>query len=204
MSQMTLTAELREATGKGVARKLRRDGRIPAVVYGGQDEPIAISVGVREFFRVYQQVGTHSLLDLQITNGDGARRKVLIKEIEHNPVRDEFVHVDFHAVSLDEEMQTTVPVELEGEDLRKDKGVVQLVLQEVKISCLPTDIPESIVVNVADLTIGDVLTIEQLPAPNGVTILNEPEEAVVTVTPPRVEESAADEEADGEAAEGEE
>lgn len=202
MSEARLTAELREATGKGVARKLRRDGRIPAVVYGGQDEPIAISVGVREFFRAYQQVGTHSLLDLQITNGDGARRKVLIKEVQHNPVRDEFVHVDFHAVSLDEEMQTTVPVELEGEDLRKDNGVVQLVLQEVKISCLPTDIPETLVVNVADLVIGDVVTVGQLTAPKGVTILNEPEEAVVSVTPPRVDETAegevGEEEAQGE------
>src|SRR5690606_14794505 len=107
-------------------------------------------------------------------------------------------HVDFHAVALDQEMQTAVPVDVQGEEARTDNGVVQLVLREVNISCLPTDIPEAIPVDVSGLAIGDVVTVAQLAAPKGVTILNDPEETVVTVTPPRVEEADAAEE--GEAA----
>lgn len=202
MSESTLIVEAREGTGKGVARKLRRDGRIPGVIYGGDREPMAVSVNERDLFRTYQAAGTHSLVDLQIDGGDnGGRHKVLIKDVQIHPVRGEFVHVDFHAVALDQEMQTTVPVEVQGEERRTDDGVVQLVLREINISCLPTDIPESIAVDVSEMAIGDVLTVEQLTVPEGVTILNDPEEAVVSVTPPQAEE-AADEAADGEAAEG--
>lgn len=199
MTETSLTAEAREDTGKGSARRLRRSGRVPGVVYGVGQDTIAVSVAERELFRAFQQAGTHSLVDLHIAGGDnGGRHKVLIKEVQRDPVRDEFVHVDFHAVALDQEMQTAVPVDVQGEEARTDNGVVQLVLREVNISCLPTDIPEAIPVDVSGLAIGDVVTVAQLAAPKGVTILNDPEETVVTVTPPRVEEADAAEE--GEAA----
>jgi len=201
MTETSLTAEAREDTGKGSARRLRRSGRVPGVVYGVGQDTIAVSVAERELFRAFQQAGTHSLVDLHIAGGDnGGRHKVLIKEVQRDPVRDEFVHVDFHAVALDQEMQTAVPVDVQGEEARTDNGVVQLVLREVNISCLPTDIPEAIPVDVSGLAIGDVVTVAQLAAPKGVTILNDPEETVVTVTPPRVEEADAAEE--GEAADG--
>lgn len=199
MSESTLSAEIRVDTGKGAARKLRRSGRIPGVVYGADQEAISVSVNERELFRTVQQAGTHSLVDLHITNGDnGGRHKVLIKDVQRDPVRDEFVHVDFHAVALDQEMQTTVPLDVQGEEQRTDDGVVQLVLREVNISCLPTAIPELITVDVSALEIGDLLTVADLTAPEGVTILNDPEEAVVTVTRAQAEE--ADEPADEEAA----
>lgn len=198
MSETTLMAQAREATGKGVARKLRRDGRVPGVIYGGNREPMIVSVNERELFRTYQAAGSHSLIDLQVEGGDnGGRHKVLIKDVQIDPVRGEYVHVDFHAVALDEEMQTTVPVEMEGEERRTDDGVVQLVLRELNVSCLPTDIPEAIVVDVAELAIGDVVTVADLTAPKGVTILNDAEEAVVSVTPPQAE-APADEAAEGE------
>ena len=126
-------------------------------------------------FRAFQQAGTHSLVDLHIAGGDnGGRHKVLIKEVQRDPVRDEFVHVDFHAVALDQEMQTAVPVDVQGEEARTDNGVVQLVLREVNISCLPTDIPEAIAVDVSDLAIGDVVTVAQLTAAEGRDDLERP------------------------------
>lgn len=198
MTEATLVAKLREKTGKGEAKRLRREGRIPAVLCGPGREATVLSVDARDFFRVYEQAGTHGLVELQITNGDGGRRRVLIKEVQQHPVRGDVVHVDFHAVALDREIETTVPVVPEGEDLRRDDGVVQLVLREVEISCLPTRIPEAIVVNVAELAIGDIVTVGQLKAPPGVTILTDPEETVVTVTPPEGPEAA-----EGPAAEGE-
>lgn len=199
-----LTAEARVETGKGVARKLRRSGRVPGVVYGTGHEAIAVSVNERDLFRTVQQAGTHSLVDLHIEGGDnGGRHKVLIKDLQVNPVRGEYVHVDFHAVALDQEMQTTVPLEVQGEEQRTDDGVVNVVLREVNISCLPTAIPEVISVDVSGLEVGDVLTVADLSAPDGVTILNDPEEAVISVTRARVEEEALDEEAADEEAGGE-
>lgn len=201
MSDAMLSAEARVETGKGVARKLRRSGRVPGVVYGGDRAPVGISVDERDLFRTVQKAGTHSLVDLHITNGDnGGRHKVLIKDVQRGPVRNEFVHVDFHAVALDQEMQTTVPIDVQGEDRRKDDGIVQLVLREVNISCLPTAIPESLPVDVSELEIGDVLTVADLTPPEGVAILNDADEAVVSVVWAQVEEETTDEEAgDGEA-----
>lgn len=196
-----LSAEARMETGKGVARKLRRSGRVPGVVYGADRGAVAVSINERDLFRTVQEAGTHSLVDLHISGGDnGGRHKVLIKDLQVDPVRGEFVHVDFHAVALDQEMQTTVPLDVQGEEQRTDDGVVNVALRELNISCLPTAIPESIAVDVSGLEVGDVVTVADLSAPDGVTIMNDPEEAVLSIMRARVEEEATDEEAaDGEA-----
>lgn len=203
MTETSLRVQVREALGKGAARRLRRSGLVPGVVYGTGPQAIHVAVPERELFRTLQIAGTHSLVDLHIAGGgNGGRHKVLIKEVQQDPMRDEFVHVDFHAVALDQEIQTTVPVALEGEDARADDGIVQLVLREIQISCLPTDIPEAITVDVSGLAVGDVVTVGQLTPPPGVAILTDPEETVVTVSVPRLaEEEPAGEEA-GEADEG--
>lgn len=201
MTEATLTAELREAKGKGAARRLRREGRIPAVLYGPGRETKAVAVVARDFFRVYQQVGKHGLVQLQISNGDGGSQPVLIKEVQISPTEGDYVHVDFHAVALDREIDTTVPVALQGEELRKDRSVVQLVLHQLAVRCLPADIPDAIVVDVAQLAVGDVVTVGQLQLPPRVTVMNDPDEVVVTVTPPDREEPAAEAAADGEGGE---
>lgn len=200
MSDPKLTVQLRTETGKGAARKLRQAGRIPGVIYGADAKTESISVDERQLSHIVQEAGAHSLIDLQVAGGDnkGAAHRVLIKDLVRDPVRDDMLHVDFHAVALDQEMQTVVMVVVEGEEGRTDDGVVAVVLRELDIACLPTAIPESVSVDVAELAIGDVVTVADIAAPAGVRFLNEPDEAVVTITPPQVEEAEA---TDDEAAE---
>lgn len=201
MGDLKLMAELRTETGKGPARRLRQAGRIPGTIYGADKANQSISVDERRLSHVAQQAGLHTLIDLQVSGADkGAdAHRVLIKELVRDPVRDDVVHVDFHAVALDQEMQTVVAVVVEGEEARTDDGIVAVILRELDITCLPTAIPESLSVDVSELAIGDVVTVADVVAPEGVQIINDPEEAVVTITPPQVEEAA--EETDAEAAE---
>lgn len=200
-----LAAQLRTKTGKGPARQLRRDGRVPGVVYGAATEPQSVSVDGATLARVEQEAGLHSLIDLQVEGGEGESHRVLIKELVRDPVRGDLLHVDFHAVALDQEMQTVVEVVLEGEESRSDDGVVAVVLRELNIACLPTAIPESLPVDVSELVIGDVVTVGDIVPPEGVRLLNDAEEAVVTVTAPQAEpEPEADDAAEeGEAEAGE-
>lgn len=201
-----LAAQLRAGSGKGVARKLRRAGRVPGTVYGGNIETQPISVDGAVLARIEQEAGLHSLIDLQVKDEAGATaavHRVLIKELTRDPVRGELLHVDFHAVALDQEMQTVVSVTVEGDEGRSDDGIVTVVLRELNIACLPTAIPESLPVDVSGMVIGDVLTVGDIVPPEGVRLLNDAEEPVVTITPPHVEEvDEVDEEA--EAAEAEE
>lgn len=196
-----LAAQLRTKAGKGIARQLRREGRIPGVVYGGNIDAMAVSVDGATLARVEQDAGLHSLIDLQVEGEGGGSHRVLIKELVRDPVRGELLHVDFHAVALDQEMQTVVEVVLEGEEARSDDGVVAVVLRELNIACLPTAIPESLPVDVSELAIGDVITVGDIVPPEGVRLLNDPEEAVVTVTAPQAEPEP-DAETDEAAAEG--
>lgn len=203
-----LDAQLRAETGKGPARRLRQAGRIPGVVYSAKEPTHSISVDALLLNRVEQEAGLHSLIDLHVGEGEGDEGKVhrvLISEIVRDPVRGDLVHVDFHAVALDEEMQTVVEIVVEGEEARTDDGIVNVVLRELDISCLPTDIPESLSVDVAGLFIGDVVTVADVTVPEGVTLLNGPEEPVVTITPPEeIVEAAAEAEGDAEEADAEE
>lgn len=198
MHEATLTVELRTKTGKGEARRLRRAGRIPAVLYGSGRETKTVSVSARDFYRVYQQVGHHGLVQLQVVNGGAQTETVLIKEVQVDPIGGDYVHVDFYAVALDREIETTVPVVLLGEEQRRDDAVVQQLLHEVDIRCLPVNIPDAIVVDVASLAIGDVITVGQLQPPEGVVILDDPETTVVAITPPEREEPASEAEAPAE------
>lgn len=200
MSEFTLTAELRTETGKGPARRLRQAGRVPAILYGADQDNKSLSVDARLLAQVVQRGGQHNLLKLEIEGGaEKTTHQVLIKDLEQDPVREDILHVDFHAVALDQEMQTVVPVEVTGEEGRTDDGVVTVVLRELNITCLPTAIPESIVVDVSELAIGDVITVADIVAPEGVSIVHEADEAVVTVTPPQTEADAeTDEVGEGE------
>lgn len=204
MSNAKLTAQVRTETGKGAARKLRQAGHIPGTLYGADKSTQSISVEQRRLAHIVQEAGLHSLIDLQLSGGAAGKAsayRVLIKEIVRDPVREDLVHVDFHAVALDQEMQTVVAVVVEGEEARTDDGIVTVVLRELNVACLPTAIPESLTVDVSQLAIGDVVTVADIVAPDGVRILNEPEEAVVTIVPPQAEAAEdTDEAAEGDAA----
>jgi len=194
MAMQELTIKRRTETGKEVAKRLRRAGAVPAVVYDGQKAE-TVTVDPKAVLRmIHGREGTTQLLTLKFDGeaGNGARLAI-IREIQFDPVTEQLLHVDLQEVSADRAITVHVTVRPVGEaaGVREQKGILNLVLYELAISCLPTAIPERIDADVSALMIGDVLKVSDLQAPAGVRILNDPGQAVATVAPPMAEEVAA-------------
>ena len=195
---MRLTANNREITGKA-ARRLRHEGRLPAVVYGHRTPASNIDLDAHEFDRVFSRAGKTQLIDLVV--GDGRANKVLVKEVQISPRRNTPVHVDFHQVSLLEKLQVEVPVVVSGEaqPVKNGEADVLQILHTLRVECLPTEIPEAIEIDVSGLDHVDAgIRVSDLTLPDGVTAVVDPEELVVKLAARRV--SAAEEE-EGEAGE---
>jgi large subunit ribosomal protein L25 len=192
MEIRALTVEKREGTGKEVAKRLRRAGRVPAVLYGGT-APVNITVNPKDVFRlIHGHEGGTQLL--QVSFGESTdKRMAIIRDMQFDPVSEDLVHVDLQEVAMDKPIQVTVPLRHEGEPIgvRETKGILEMILREVQVSCLPSQIPESFTADVSPLEIGDVFTVGQLPVPGGVRILTDPNQAVATVAPPMAEEEVA-------------
>jgi large subunit ribosomal protein L25 len=191
MQMQELTISRREGTGKQVAKRLRRQGVVPAVVYGGARSE-AVAVDPKAVLRMIAgHAGTTQLLTLKV-EGDGASRLAIIRAMQFDPVTERLLHVDLQEVSADKPITVRVSIHPVGEAIgvKDTKGILNLVLHEVTVSCLPTAIPERIDADVTALAIGDVLTIADLKAPEGVRIVNDPGQAVATVAPPMAEEVA--------------
>ncbi len=185
-----LQATKRDAAGKGAARKTRAAGRVPGVVYGHGMDPVAVDVDARELFHIlHTEAGSNVLIDLRV--GDD-RHLTLPREIQRDHIRGQFLHVDFLAVRRDQVIAVDIPVELVGESHGvKEGGVIEHHLWEVKVECLPTDVPDRSEADISHLGIGDVLRVGDLTLPKEVTVLSEAEETIVSVVPPpilRVEE----------------
>jgi large subunit ribosomal protein L25 len=192
MPMQELTIQRRQDTGKQVAKRLRRQGVVPAILYGGaRTEPV--TVDPKAVLRMIAgHAGTTQLLTLKM-EGEGGSRLAIIRAMQFDPVTERLLHVDLQEVSADKPITVRVAVHPVGEavGVRDTKGILNLVLHEVTVSCLPTVIPERIDADVSGLAIGDVLTIADLAAPTGVRILNDPGQAVATVSPPMAEEEVA-------------
>jgi large subunit ribosomal protein L25 len=210
----TLKAAPRADFGSRASRRMRRDGVVPGVVYSGGSEAKPFQVSERDVRSITGEGA--ALFDLEIDGGKAI--PVVIKEEQLHPVRGSLQHIDLQQVRLDEKIQAEVALELEGADTApgvKGGGVLEHVTREITVEALPTDIPDSIVVDVSAMEINDTLQLSVVTAPEGVTfVAEEPEEiTIVTLSPPRVEEVApeVEEEAElvgegeeeGEAAEGE-
>jgi large subunit ribosomal protein L25 len=197
---MRLTANKREITGKA-ARRLRHQGRLPAVVYGHNISASTIEVDAHEFDRVFARTGRTQLIDLVIDSGRPS--KVLVKEVQISPRRNTALHVDFHQVSLLEKLQVEVPIVVTGEaePVRMGEADVLQVLHTLRVECLPTDIPDSIEVDVSGLDHVDAgVRVSELGLPTGVVAVVDPEELVVKLAARRVI-AAEEEEAAAEAVE---
>lgn len=207
----TETAKLavasREPDGSRSARRLRRSGRIPGVLYGGDGGPVSFDVDPRELRLALS--GSGAVVDLIL---DGAKpTPVVLKEAQRDPVRGETVHVDLLRVRLDRPIHAVVALELAGvEDAPgvKEGGILEHLTRELNIEALPTAIPESIVHEIGEMQIGDTLSREAISAPEGVTLLDDEEIVIATLTAPRLQadleaEVEAETELVGEAAEGE-
>jgi large subunit ribosomal protein L25 len=189
----TLDVTSRSAEGSRSARRLRRSGRVPGVLYGGGDKPIGFDADARELRHAL--AGSGAVLDLSIDGGKAT--PVVLKDAQRHPIRGETVHVDLLRVRLDEAITAVVPLELLGtEDAEGVKlgGVLEQITRELNVEALPTSIPESIVYDIGNMEIGDTILLSAIVAPEGVTLLDEVEETVVaTLSPPRLQTESTEE-----------
>jgi large subunit ribosomal protein L25 len=182
----------REAAGSREARRLRRTGGIPGVVYGGGEDPLSFAVQERTLRHALANAG--AVMDLTIKGG--GTTPVVVKELVRHPVSNATVHIDLLRVRLDVKIQATVFLELTGVDDApgtKDGGVLEQQLRELNIEALPNDIPDSLTHDVSEMQIGDTLTLDALTAPATLTLLDDPETVVATLSPPRLQVESDDE-----------
>jgi large subunit ribosomal protein L25 len=182
----------RQAAGSREARRLRRRGNVPGVLYGGGDEPVAFQVPARTLRQALAHAG--AVLDLGIEGGSSS--PAVLKELSRHPVTGETIHVDLLRVRLDVKIQTTVQLELTGETDApgvKDGGVLEHVTRELTIEALPNEIPDSLSHDVSDMQINDTLMLESLRPPSTVTLLDDPETVIASLTPPRLQVESDDE-----------
>jgi len=187
-----LNVSSRTPDGSRAVRRLRRSGRVPGVVYGGGDGPLSFDADARELRLAL--AGAGAVLDLSVDGGRSA--PVVLKEAQRDPVRGETVHVDLLRVRLDEEIHAIVPIELTGVDDApgvKQGGVLEQITRELNVQALPTALPESIAHDVGEMEIGDTIALGAISAPEGVTLLDDPETVLATLSAPRLQTESAEE-----------
>jgi large subunit ribosomal protein L25 len=192
--RMKLVVTPREHTGSRESRRLRKEGLIPGVLYGSGVEPASISVPERELRRALTGAGgMNAILDVVLEGG--AAQPSVVKDYQHDPLRGKVIHVDLLEVRLDRTITATVPIHLVGaEDAPgvREGGALSQVAREVNVEALPMEVPEHIDLDVSGLEMGDTLRVADVTAPDGVTLLDDPETVVATLTmPTRVEEPEA-------------
>jgi len=189
--QIKLSAQTRSLAGRSAVNKIKSEGFVPAVIYGGRTEPQKLQLSARDIQNVLNHaVGEHVLVELEITDaGATSNRLALIKEVQHHPIRRDVLHVDFHAVSADEKIHAEIPIETTGEatGVKNYGGILELVLHSIEVECLPRDLPEIIRVDVSGLKVGDAVHVKDLPFPPGVTTRADPDQGVIHVAAPKVE-----------------
>lgn len=193
MEKIQLKAEIREEAGKKPAKKIRNEGFVPAVVYKEGEETVSLKINEKELAYVLRtKAGANVLIGLKIGGDKSKERIVLIKEVQRHPIKEQILHVDLQEISLTDKLTVDVPLVTKGdaEGVVKEEGVLEHVLWEIKVECLPVDIPGKIEVDVTSLKIGDSILVKDILMPAGVKILNAPDQTVVTVKMPHVEKPA--------------
>ena len=187
MREVAIHAEVRTESGSRACRHLRRKGMVPGVVYGHGEEGVGIAMDAHDLLLTLH-TGAH-MFDLKVTGRPD--EKVLVKELQYDSLGDTIIHVDLQRIALTEVVEVTVPIVMTGHAIGDvHHGIVDQPLKELDIVCLPTDIPDDVRVHVTELDIGDMLTVKDIPLPDGVTTTNAAEQVVVTVHPPVTEEEA--------------
>jgi large subunit ribosomal protein L25 len=193
MEMVEITVERRAGQGKSQARKLRRAGRIPAVFYGPQRTTVAVAIGAREFDEKLAHLEGSHLIRLVNDGGKDAElhdKAVLLREVQRHPTTDAILHVDLFEVSLTDRLTVSVPLRFVGKAAGVvEGGILQPILREIQVECLPTEIPDFIEVDVSPLGIHEAVHLADVQLPPGVTLISEPTQTVVTVLPPTVEEA---------------
>ena len=190
MADMIIHAKKRETVGKSLG-ELRLSGSLPAIAYGKNAKPSSLTLDLREFEKIYKLAGENTLLDLEV---DGARVKVLIAEPQYDPVSDKMIHVDLFQVSMTEELETEIPLKFIGESkaVKDLSGIFFANKHEVTVKCLPADLPHEIQVDISVLeTFDNLIHAKDMILPKGVKVLDDLDEVVAQVLPPRSDEELA-------------
>jgi large subunit ribosomal protein L25 len=194
MKSVTLNAFPRSLGRRAGSKKLRATGRIPAVIYGGQGKAQSLEVSAKEFEDlIHHSVSENLLLDLVVKDDARPKRLALLQEVQHHPLSQGVMHVDFHEVSETEKITIMVPVETVGEaaGVKNSGGVLEHVLFKLKVRALPKDLPEQIIIDITHLELNRAVHIGEIKAPDGVEIIGDKHIPVVSVKPPRAEEEVA-------------
>lgn len=200
--QVKLKAEPRSATGRSAARRLKARGIVPAVVYGGKEKSQPLQVSARDINAMLSHAsGENILVELEIA-GEKATRTALLQEVQHSPVGGDVLHVDFHAISMDEKIQADVPLEPLGvpTGVKNFGGLLEQNLRVLAIECLPRDLPDKITVDVSELNIGNSIHVRDIKLPSGVIAKVQPDLTAFSVMAPVIEEEPVAAEAEAAAA----
>lgn len=190
MADIVVAAQSRTETGKNVNRRLRQQGLIPGVLYGAKKEPVPVAVSPKEIGAILgSAAGENTLFDIEL---GGARRKVILKEFQVEPLKSRLLHADFYEVALDKPLEVKVHVELQGipVGVKVQGGILDFVTRELEIECLPADIPEKIVLDVSGLELGKHMRVSDLKVSDKLKVLTDRDVVVVHVVTPRAEEVA--------------
>lgn len=201
--EVKLNLQRRGDSGKGVARKLRRAGRVPGIIYGGGDEPVLVSMEARETLQLFQSIPVdNTILHLSL-DGEPDPEQALVREVQVHPYRTELLHVDFIRVRRGVPIEVHVPVHLMGlpDGVRNDGGILDQVAHDIIVKCVPALIPEAIEVDVTQLGVGDVLRAGDLAMPEGVENLVDPERMICGVGAARLDDEELEEEEEEEGVE---
>jgi large subunit ribosomal protein L25 len=190
--QVTLSAQVRPHVGRSAVNKLKKQGIVPATIYGGREQPVNLQIAGRDIQTLLNHaVGENILVELEIDDdGRKSSRLALIQEVQHHPVRGQVLHVDFHSVKSDEAITAEIPVEPAGEPhgVKNFGGLLEQSVRSLEVECLPRDLPELITVDVSALNIGDSIHVKDIALPSGVTVKDDPELTVFIVAAPTVAE----------------
>lgn len=191
MDEVRIQAEKRIGIGKGVARKLRREGAIPAIIYGKDVVPVPLTISDRQWQLVRHQVKSNTIIKIEMEEGGTTQEKpVMLKDTQRN-ISGKVLHVDFLQVSMERLVQVEIPIHLTGDPIGVVKGgVIEQHLRTIMVESLPGQIPESLEVDISNLDIGDSIHVNEISLP-GTRLLEHPDVAIVGVTPPEKEEVAA-------------
>jgi large subunit ribosomal protein L25 len=190
MANIELQVERRQETGKNVARRARASGKVPAVVYGAKKETVPIYVEARQLTTAFRKGAGDNAIYLLKMAGTEQSRHAMIREINRDPVSREVLHVDFLRVLMDVKVRVSVAIELTGspKGVKQEGGILDFVSREVEIECLPNDIPTSLPVDVSDVGMGESFRVGQIPAREGIRVLDDPDKVIAHVAHPAKEE----------------
>lgn len=191
MLDVRISAEVRKDFGKNASRRLRQSGKIPGIIYGRDYQNQNIAVDPKDIVRILEsESGHNTIFSIDVDTGS---TNVLIRDYQLDPVKGTLIHADFQKISMDEVMEFDVPVQALGtpKGVKEHGGVVDVVLREVKVECLPSDVPDNITIDVSELEIGESLRVEDLQIDTSkITVLSDADLVVITLVAPRVEAEA--------------